>query len=136
MPGCCAASDLMARAQLCSSTMAPGEGGSGVASAPLEEAATFEQLGAPLPPAATVLPAVKLRCHQRRAQGTDVHVRADHPILQLIANKLSICHYLQTLSLVRCGLQAYHLSLSAAAQGNSTRYSIKVNTLFCSADQS
>lgn len=39
----------MAHAQLCSSTMAPDEGGSCVASAPPEEAATFGQLGAHLP---------------------------------------------------------------------------------------
>ena len=40
---------MMARAQLCSSTVYQGEGGSGVASAPPEGAATFEQLSARLP---------------------------------------------------------------------------------------
>ena len=52
-----------------------------------------------------------MRCQQRIAQDTDVRVRADRTVLQLIANQLSISQWLQTLSQVRFGLQACQASL-------------------------
>ena len=126
----------MAHAQLCSSTMVPDECGSCVASAPPEEAATFGQLGAHLP-ACAALPAVQqaVRYQQRRARGTDVRVRADRTILQIIANNFSISEWLRTLSLVRCGLQAESLVPGTAAQAITAGLARKVTTLFCSADQ-
>ena len=103
---------MIASAQPFTSSMAPDEGGSCVASARPKVAAAFGQLGARISLQLLYFQqSGKLWCQQRRARGTDVTVRADRPILQIIANKMSILHWLRTLSQVRCGLQACHISL-------------------------
>ena len=72
-------------------------------------------------PACIASPAIQqaVRWQQRKAQGTvDSRVRADRASLQLIANRLSISQWLQTMSLVRCGLQACHVSLVQQPKAN------------------